>query len=510
MSRAESGFRGKALWPLLAVLIALAALSLPSLRVTLDLGAGVSTERINADAVELAISVVLAIVACATLIGGRFAPLSFALFLFALSRAAQPAGILAAVLPDRWKWLGYSVAALVAGASVYGFVALCMRMPGGKAVGRWRSLDRLLPFYSLLVAGVYAGSLMPAPMRPLGVHPYVVFGALIWVAYLCGLLAYLDGRRTATGEELLRTRWVAVAIAAHVGIEATFLILNMRDQPLLAGYLFAFNPAPYAFAYALVRGRIVDVRVVGGRALVYAALTSVPIAALAVVDWLFAKELENVKLAGVAEVAIAVAFSFWLQSLHRQIDRFVDRTLFAERHRAHAAVEEMIAALPFVERTETIETMLVTDACFFIVFLSSEIYTRADDGFERTASVGCEGLAPRIDSDDPLVLYPRSTRRLVALCEVPASRLTLPSGDSAPAFALPVIGGTRTYAIVLYGEHRSGEPMDADEERLLLRLAHGAANAYEHLLLVEQEREIATLRSCARMEAKTPPSATQP
>ena len=44
--------------------------------------------------------------------------------------------------------------------------------------------------------------------------------------------------------------------------------------------------------------------------------------------------------------------------------------------------------------------------------------------------------------------------------DIPASRILLPAGEPTPAYALPIIGGGHTYAIVLYGEHRTGEPMD--------------------------------------------------
>lgn len=483
--------RAGAYFPILAILGALVALSFPALKLAIDVGASTPSALLTADAVRLVVSIVVAVVACVTLIGGRYASLSFAVYLFALSRAAQPATLWAMLLPRGCTWIGVMAAALIAGSSIYGFVALCLRMPSGEAVGRWRPVNRVLPVYAALVGALYGAS----AYRGFWLDAYAVFAALIWLGYLVGLLAYLERRRTAVGEELLRTRWVAVAIFVHVAIEATFLALNIHGQTVLSVYLFVLNPAPYAFAYALVRGRIVDVRVFGGRALVYAALTSVPIAGFAVLDLLFAKELESVKLASLAEAGVAVAFSFWLQSLHRKIERLVERVFFARRHHAHAAIEQMIVALPFVERPGTLERMLVEDVYDLLEFFCAAIYCSVDRGFELRAAAGCEGLPPILDPDDPLVLYPRSSRSLVALRDVPASRVALPAGDSAPAFALPILGGNRTYAIVLYGERRSAEPIDAEEERLLLRLAHGAANAYEHLLLLQREREIDALRS---------------
>lgn len=484
--------------PLLAVLGALFALSFPATKLAVDITTSVPTSVLTLDSVQVAIGIALAIVACMVLIGGRYASLSFALYLFALSRAAQPAGVWAMLLPSGWSSLGALSGAFVAGCSIYGYVALCVRMPSDQVAARWRSVNRLLPFYAVLVASVYGVSTAASPWVKV-YHPYAVFGALIWIGYTVGLLAYLDRRRAVTPEELVRTRWVAVAIVAHVVIEATFFALLGRG--LLARCFFILNPAPYAFAYALVRGRIVDVRVFGGRALVYAALSAVPIAVFTVLDVLFAKELESAKLASVVVVAMAVLFSFWLQSWHRKIDRFVERVFFGSRHRAHATLEQMILALPFVERTDTLETMLVHDVPEQVGFRCAAAYCPAEGGFALRASAGCNALPPLLDPDDPLALYPRSSRSLVWLRDVPASRVSLPASEAAPAFALSIAGGNRIYAIVLYGEHRSGEAMDAEEARLLVRFAHAAANAYEHLLLLERDKEIAALR--CRLDLQT-------
>ena len=485
------------IYPVLAILGAAFALSFPVTRLVLAVNAGAQPGGLAGGGIYLLAAVVLAVVACMTLIGGRYAGLCFALYLFALSRAAQPASGWVQLLPEDWKWLGGLMAALVAGSSIYGYVTLCVRMPTGEAMERWRGVDRLLPAYAVLVGLVYAAGLLhwgPFAGRN-------VFSVLLWIGYLVGAIAYLDRRRTVSGEERLRTRWVALAITAHVVIEAVMhLLFAAKVQP--ASFLFILDPAPYAFAYALLRGRIIDVRVFGGRALVYAMLTSLPLAAFTTIEWFFGQELQNARLANTLVIAIAVGFSFWLQSLHRRIDRFVERVMFARRHRAHRAIEQMIAALPFVERTETLRTLLVDDVREQLDFRSAALYANTGQCFELRASAGCDGLPHRLDADDPLLLYPRSQRLLVSLREMPTSRPSIAAGDTAPAYALPIVGGNNTYAVVLYGEHRSGETIDAEEEKLLLRLAHGTANTYEHLLLMQRDREIAALR--AQLEHAVP------
>ncbi len=488
----------KSLFPVLTILGALFALSFPSLKFVLDAGATAHTAQLTADGVRVLNSVVLAVVACATLIGGRYSRLCFALYLYALSRAAQPAALWSVLLPERWHWFGALPAALIAGSSIYGFVELCMRIPSGQAIGRWRSVDRFLPLYAVLVAIIYGASVIHGP----DIKAYGVFAALIWIGYAVGLFAYLDHRRTAMGEELLRTRWVAFAIAAHVLIEAAFLGLNLSGRhELLAIYLFTLNPAPYAFAYALVSGRIVDVRVFGGRALVYGLVTTLVVGILAAINSFTLKSLPPG--AGLlVQVLVPFSLGIALVRARKLVEGVVERVLFAQRHRAHAAIEQMIVALPFVERMETIETMLVKDVRKQLEFSCAAIYSSTAQGFELRMAVGCDGLARILDTDDPLVLYPRSSQSLVSLRDITDPQARLSDGKSALVNALPVVGGNKTYAIMFYGEHISGEPIDRDEERLLLRLAHSAANAYAHLLLLEREHQIAYLQS--QLDSHTP------
>lgn len=78
-----------------------------------------------------------------------------------------------------------------------------------------------------------------------------------------------------------------------------------------------------------MKERVLDIRIVGARAVTYGLLTSIPVALLALADRLFARRLEDARLATVFEVAIALAFSFWLRALHKRIGRFAERVFFA-------------------------------------------------------------------------------------------------------------------------------------------------------------------------------------
>jgi GAF domain-containing protein len=154
----------------------------------------------------------------------------------------------------------------------------------------------------------------------------------------------------------------------------------------------------------------------------------------------------------------------------------------------------MARALPLAERVSSVETMLANETAETLQLTSGAVFRASGGVYARTASMGWEGAAEELDADDSLVLFARSERRGVQLSVAPPSRARVPHGNAEPIFALPVIAGRNTIAVVLYGGHRDGEAIDNEEEQLLNALAHAAATAYEHLHAEERERENLALR----------------
>lgn len=409
---------------------------------------------------------------------------------------------------DNTAWLRISppiltpLSALEASFSVWlgnlGFLYLCLRFPTGRPLERWRIVDRaIVPAVSFWGTIYYLHFYQSAFWTGATSLLYVISSTLVVLGVLVGLAAYVARFWGARGPEVTRMRWVAAAIAVYAGAQVIFFIdevVNRNATPWVI-YLYNFNPAPFAFAYSLVQGRILDIRVVGGRAVIYALVTSIPVALLAFADWFFARRLEDARLATVFEIGIAIGFSFWLRSLHKRIDRFAERIFFASRHRAFQRMHHIVHALPFTEKIATIESLLTEETASAMGFSSAALF-RADDGqYVRTAATGWGDGTQSLDADDPIVLFARSAHRGVMLGEAPQSKAIVPNGESKPVYALPVVVGRRVIAVVLYGAHRDGEAIDDEEEALLTGLAHSAATAYEHLHAIERERENAVLRA---------------
>jgi hypothetical protein len=450
------------------------------------------------DVLSLLFAIVIAMLGCAGIFA-RVDSLTLAFYAFCLWGVTRDNTAWLRISPAQLTPLAALEATAVAGlAATMGFLFLSLRFPTGRAVGRWQAVDRaVIPYTILQCAIYYAHFYQSAFVAGTTGFLYTISSTMVVFGAIVGFVAFVARFWRTRGPELTRMRWVAAAMLVYIVSFIIFFIdqvVNRNATPWVL-WLFNFNPAPFAFAYALVQGRIIDIRIVGGRAVIYALITSIPVALLAFADWFFARRLEDARLATIFEVGIALGFSFWLRALHRRIDRFAERVFFASRHRAFERIRHITAALPFTEKVATIESLLTEETASAMQYSSAALFRSEDGSYVRTASVGWHDETTRLDADDPIVLFARSAHHGVHLTDTPHSKAPLPGGNEKPLYALPVVVGRHVIAVVLYGGHRDGEAIDGEEEQLLTALAHAAATAYEHLHAIERERENAMLRA---------------
>ena len=120
--------------------------------------------------------------------------------------------------------------------------------------------------------------------------------------------------------------------------------------------------------------------------------------------------------------------------------------------------------------------------------LASAALFRADEGLWRRCpgALGWDGgtatrLTPSMQKALAMTRQPLRPHRLSSVAHI----LGFPHGLQAPVFCLSVGDGM---AVALYGPHRSGADLNADERELLVRFADDAAGPYARL-------EIAALRA---------------
>jgi hypothetical protein len=322
---------------------------------------------------------------------------------------------------------------------------------------------------------------------------YLVYSILTWVIFAVAATAITA--RMNRDPNPARLRWVAVGLWTQAFLNAAFLIdQNLRGPTggtAMIGYFFAWlQPGVLCIAYVLLRTRVVDARLVGARTIVYGALTAIPIGLFSIVDWLFARRLEDARLATIVEFVVAVLFGVGLNALHKRIDRFVDRIVFADRHHAFVRLRNATHALPSAERSATVYGLLANESAAALKLASAAVFVSSAGGFERVADAGWEEYARVLSDDDPIVLFARSQGRTVRLADFAASEAALPQGEGRPQIAIPLFVGHVMAGVAVYADHVSGEHLDADEEEHLAELVHAGGAALTRLASGDRIRQL--------------------
>jgi hypothetical protein len=392
-----------------------------------------------------------------------------------------------------WMPLAMLIATILPAMDLYGLlyfgILFSNRARWATPVRRYVLVPLILAISTLYYYHFYAYTVAPAPF-----NTFLAVSILNWTVFAAAAAAITA--RVSREADSRRLRWVAVGIWLQAIVFAVFYVDQNLNTRALGGtpavtYLFAwFLPAPLCIAYVLMRTRIIDARVVGARTVVYGLLTAIPIGLFSIADWIFSRKLEDARLATFAEFALAVLFGIWLNTLHKRIDRFVERIVFASRHHAFQRLRYALHALPSVERSETAIAMICTEAADALQLASAAVFMERSGPYERVAAVSWDGCAESLEPDDPLVLYARSEHHAVRLPEVAPSGSVVPHGDAKPEIAVPIMQHHRTIAVAFYGKHRNGEHLDADEEALLSELAQAAGSALDRLQSIQRVREL--------------------
>lgn len=440
----------------------------------------------------------------------RPSPMTWALFFFTIGLNPGSDATFDSFLPSGWYPVNWFliVWSMIAGA--VGFLAFALRFPHVGAGWR-RALAKMTPalFAVLALFGAYCVVGPYVFARPGETATRWLYG-FVALCFAAGLIALAATYFSERGESRQRIKWVLVGCL--IGLPAytiggVFDLTSVFPTPpywVICALLSLNLLIPTALAYAVIRHRVIDVTFVISRALVYGVLTSMLVAVFALVDWLLGRQLSSSGLAVVVEVAITIAFAFWLNAIHHRVDRFVDRTLFRERHAAERRLERVAQALPHARSDDLVGELLVHEPAEALRLASAALFRRADDyRFVRETSVGWpDGATSAIDASDTLVLHLESEQSPIAVNEVRWRREDVPAGAAHPQLAVPIVVRRRLLGFALYGAHTGGVGLDPDEIAIIGSLMTGASAAYDHLDAEAMRRESAALKEQAASLAR--------
>ncbi len=304
----------------------------------------------------------------------------------------------------------------------------------------------------------------------------------ITVVVVGGVLASLQYRE-ASGEDRRRIGWVlvgyGVTLTSFVATNAIITAPVLASSALQATGQLAQIALPLALAYAILRHRVLDIGFVLNRTVVYAAVTSVVVVAVSLVDWLAGKLIGETRLALAAEATVTIALGVALNAMHDRIERVVERVLFRDRHTAERRVRNGIDALAFAASDAAIERAL-TDEVSAVLGLRSAALFRLDeetDRFRCVRATGWPDAVATIDDDALLVRTLRLRERPFHLADFAITESVLPTGPAAPVLAVPIADRHALRGFVLYGALSEGTAPDPELIDLLGQLGSAAAAA---------------------------------
>ncbi len=407
--------------------------------------------------------------------------------LLSLPTSMYPAPTPTAALGLAWT-LSYDVLFAV---GVAGLLLFVLEFPAPFAVPWRERIRRSIPALFVVLAG---GTLYPDVANQLlargaeyenGVLQ-IGFGALCILA----MIVLWDTYQRVERDERERLRWILVGFAfglfgSYIGSTLIFSTLIAATPP--PGVSIALNSLnvllPLTVAHAVIRHRVLDIRFVAGRALVFAVLTTVLAATFALLDYVFGTVLEDYHIARVIAAAVSLAIAFAFKWFERRATRIIEAIFFRRRLAAEARLGRAAHTLPHARSVAVIETTLIAEAVDALELASAALYRQERaEPFIRTASAGWNDSDVRsLDDTDLLVFALRTDNSVVDLAKFRWRRTDIPTEEREPAIAVPIHLRGELIGFALYGNHSDGGGLEPGDVALLERLAEAAGLAFDQL-----------------------------
>lgn len=411
----------------------------------------------------------------------RPSPVTWAFFIFAFDFSLGGT-LWIAYLPFWTLVFVFVVISAAFPAAAAAFFSFALRFPDVRPRGMAAMAERAVLFVvgpaaiacfeAAYIANVFYAITLPPWMLEL-------CNVFVCVTYAAGIAALLSRFTTADPVTRNKLRWVVAAFSvAFLPVLGEILLENVRHIHIEVTYINLFETfqllAPLALAYTIFKHRLFDVRFVVSRALLYASLTSIVVALLAVVDWAFGRWLAETRFALVAELLIAVSIGIAIAGIHRKIEHFLNAVIFRAQVRAMQSLRRFAH-----------ETDLISDPHHLLLQTYEALRTRLES--EYYAVYTLDGSSYAIATPDA-----KHLPALVAGHDLAVLRLRRwqepfecdePGHSFLGALMLPMTARGALIGYIVCGPKKDGTHYLPDEVETLSFVTHRTASAYALLTL---------------------------
>ena len=281
-----------------------------------------------------------------------------------------------------------------------------------------------------------------------------------------------------------RIRWVWASIfvymLSYLASTNIFGILNFLTgvQATLVFWVLT-TTAFLGFTYAVLRHRLVSLRLVLNRALVYGVITTLVVGVFAALSSLIEHFAVGRTEGALLQLLVPLSLGVTLNLVKKRLDGFVERLFFQRQFRAEGALSRLARECGFIENREVLLDRVADEVLEYLKPTGVVLYEKAAVGYMRLRSGGERLFPETLAADDPALV---SLRAGAAEADLDA----LKSGLGGEGLAFPLaVRGALTGALVL--GQRPAEQYTQSERVLLTRIAQQLAAALHALRAREAE-----------------------
>lgn len=393
------------------------------------------------------------------------------LCLFALSLVVG-AGAVAHPLSPPWNLVGEALATLLGGpVALFGIymTADALVHAGSSSHTVRRSRAAYLVTLALLYVSEAAPQLLIAFGYRVPLYNAVQFlwlglGGIVWIVPLVYLL---HRYRVSPPESRLRIRWFIVAIALLLPVLVCNMLLQSGNPRLqtwadfLVSAQILLDLALFTLlSYAALSQRLVAVRFVLNRALVFAILTASLIGVLSLLESLIERSVISREAGLALDIAVPLLLGVSIHRIHRWGEESVERVVFRREYRARHEISTFVRDAGFICDPATLFERTVTVFAAHAGGHYAALYLAGKSGYDRVGVSDVSLKLPdRIAIDDVAMVRLRATL-------APLDLFTLPGPLGASGIALPLVIRGRLEGVLVCGPKIEGRYAQAEVDFL--------------------------------------------
>ncbi len=388
--------------------------------------------------------------------------------------------------------------------ALLGLYAAAGALTGSTARSQRRRNLAYVALLLLLLAAEAAQPILQIVLSPSVGMPAVLQIALIVLvlsAAAVPLVVLITGYARAKAEARLRIRWILTGTALLLPLMALSLVQqssHIHDRTVLADIVFARLLLIIAivglYTYAVLRQRLVEVRVVLNRALVFALLMGLIVGFFALMENLIERSALGERAGLALEIGVPLALGVLFHQLHRRVEALVDKVFFQHEHNAREALREFVHDAGFVESPHVLIERAVEAFARHSGGQGAALYDAHGGGFMRQGVDPAASLFPlRLDQDDRALVRLRATL-------APLDLHGTTSALGSEGLALPLSLRGHLFGVLVCGPRPAGRYAQAEIERLA-QTAHEVGASLFALRAQANETELEAMRAALRQRS---------